>query len=109
MMNLPTELFGDVLVVHTPDELCMDQTERFAAFVDGLPQRQIVLDMDHTETLDSGGLTALLDCRDKLRGAEGDLKIATANAINRKILEITRLDEHLEVYESVVDAVNSYH
>ncbi|MGD9722406.1 MAG: STAS domain-containing protein [Pirellulales bacterium] len=107
-MNLPTELFGRVLVVHTPEELCVDQCERFTAFLSALPERQLVLDMDHTETLDSDSLTTILDCQERLRRAQGDLKIATTNGINRKIFEITRLDQQLEVYESVVDAVNSF-
>ena len=38
----------------------------------------------------------------------GDVKIATTNAINRKILEITRLDQQLEVFDSVIDAVKSF-
>jgi anti-anti-sigma factor len=109
MLNLPTELFGQVLVVHTPDELGFDQAERFSSFLASQEQRQVVLDMDHTEVLDSDGLTAILGAQDKLRGAAGDLKIATTNAVNRKILEMTRLDQQLEVYESVVDAVNSFH
>jgi anti-anti-sigma factor len=108
-MNLPTELFGQVLVVHTPDELGSEQIERFTAFLDGLEQRQVVLDMDHTDVLDSEALTSILSSQEKLRAAEGDLRIATANSVNRKILEMTRLDRHLEVYESVVDAVNSFH
>ena len=107
-MNLPTELFGNVLVVHTPDELGADQADRFVEFLAGLEQRQIVLDMDHTEALDSDSLTAILNSQDTLRIGQGDLKIATTNAINRKILEITRLDQQLEIYDSVVDAVNSF-
>lgn len=107
-MNLPTELFGSVLVVHTPDELCAEQTERFTAFLGGLEQHQIVLDMDHTESLDSDGLTSILAAQDLFRQGLGDLKIATTNSINRKILEMTRLDQQLEVFESVVDAVNSF-
>ena len=35
-------------------------------------------------------------------------KIATTNPANRKILEMTRLDEQLEVYDSVIDAVKSF-
>jgi len=108
-MNLPTELFGNVLVVHTPDELGADYSERFAAFLGELGQQRIVLDMDHTETLDSEGLTIILNSQDKLRAAQGDLKIATTNAVIRKIFEMTRIDQQLEVYESVVDAVNSFH
>jgi anti-sigma B factor antagonist len=107
-MNLQTELFGNVLVVHTPDELSFEHTERFEAFLSGLDARQVVLDIDHTESLDSGGLTSILVALENLQSNGGDLKIATTNAINRKILEITRLDQQLEVYESVVDAVNSF-
>src|SRR5438094_972026 len=108
-MNLPTELFGDVLVVHTPEELGADHAERFEAFLSHLEQNHIVLDIDNTELLDSGGLTAFLNAQDRLHELDGDLKVATNNVVNRKILEITRLDQHLEVYDSVVDAVNSFH
>jgi anti-sigma B factor antagonist len=108
-MNLPTELFGKVLVVHTPEELSIDHIERFEVFLGGIEQLQIVLDLDNTESLDSCGLTAFLNAQERLRKAQGDLKIASTNPINRKILEITRLDQHLEVYENVVDAVNSFH
>jgi anti-anti-sigma factor len=97
-----------VLVVHTPDEMCHEQVDRFGAFMGAQQQSQIVLDMGQTEMLDSDGLTALVDAQDKLRADGGDLKIATANGINRKILEMTRLDQRLEVYETVVDAVNSF-
>jgi anti-sigma B factor antagonist len=107
-MNLQTELFGNVMVVHSPDELSFEHTERFEAFLAGLEARQVVLDVDHTESLDSSGLTSILTVQESLRGRQGDLKIATTNAINRKILEITRLDQQLEVFESVVDAVNSF-
>jgi anti-anti-sigma regulatory factor len=37
------------------------------------------------------------------------MKIAVANPANRKILEITRLDQQIEVFESVVEAVRSFH
>ncbi len=107
-MNLPTEIFGRVVVVHAPDELTADQSERFASFCHALPQRLVVLDLDGTESLDSGGLTALLDWQDHLLGQQGDLKISTSNPTNRKILELTRLDRQLSVFDSVLDAVKSF-
>jgi anti-anti-sigma factor len=107
-MNLPTEIFGSVAVVHAPEELGADQVGPFQSFLGGLAQSAIVLDLDGNELLDSAGLTALLDLQDRLRIAQGDLKIATTNPINRKILEITRTDQQLEVFDSVVDAVKSF-
>ena len=107
-MNLPTEIFGDVVVVHTPDELAADQADKLEPFLMRLERRKVVLDLDSTELLDSAGLTALISSQERLRDEFGDLKIATSNSMNRKILEITRLDQQLEVFESVIDAVKSY-
>lgn len=107
-MNLPTEIFGDVIVVHTPEELAAEQCDSFVTYASSLERRRVVFDMDATESLDSKGLMSLLEVQDKLRDDGGEAKIATANASNRKIFEITRLDQQLEVFDSVVDAVKSF-
>jgi anti-anti-sigma factor len=108
-MNLPTEIFGDVIVVHTPEELGEDQAEGFEAFIAKLDRSRIVLDLDGTETLGSQGLESLLAVQDALRQRGGDARIATTNATNHKIFEITRLDQQLEIFDSVIDAVKSLH
>jgi anti-sigma B factor antagonist len=108
-MHLPTEIFDDVIVVHTPDELGAEQAEAFEGRVGSLERRKVVVDLDGTEMIDSRGLTALVGGQRQVRALGGDLKIATTNAVNRKIFEITRLDQHLEVYPSVIDAVKSFH
>lgn len=107
-MNLPTETFGTVVVVHSPEELGTEQAPGLESLLVKLDRRQVVLDLDSTESLDSRGLTALLNSQDNLRELGGDLKLATTNTSNRKILEITRLDRQLEVFESVIDAVKSF-
>jgi anti-sigma B factor antagonist len=107
-MILPTEIFGDVIVVHTPDELGADQAQAIEQFLVTLERRKVVVDLDNTELLDSAGLTALLESQDNLRELSGELKIATANLVNRKILEITRLDRQMDVFENVIDAVKSF-
>lgn len=107
-MNLPTEIFGDVVVVHTPEDLGGDSAENLAALLAHLERRSVVLDLDSTESIGSAGLTAFLDAQDRLRPLGGDLKIATGNATNRKILEIARVDRSLEVFDSVIDAVKSF-
>jgi len=107
-MNLPSEVFGDVVVVHTPEELNEDQAIPFEKFLGDLEQRKVVLDLDNTETIDSAGLKLLIDNQARLRDQMGMLKIATTNTTNRKILEITRLDLQLEVFDSVIDAVKSF-
>jgi len=107
-MNLATEVFNDVIVVHAPGELGFEQSEAFEKFIDSLERKRLVLDLDTTEAIDSKGLTCLLDLHDRLRAAGGDIRISTTNPVNRKILEITRLDQQLEVFDSVVEAVKSF-
>lgn len=107
-MNLQTEIFGTVVVVHTPDELSNDMADNIERFLTSLERSNVVLDLDNTEMIDSDGLTALLDAQEKLHELGGDLKISTSNHANRKILEIPRLDAQLEVFGSVVDAVRSF-
>ncbi len=107
-MNLPTEIFGDIVVVHAPEELGGDQRDAFVAHVTALDRNRVVLDLDSTETLDSKGLDALLDVQNQLLAAGGGVKLATTNPMNRKIFDITRLDQQLEMFDSVVDAVKSF-
>jgi anti-sigma B factor antagonist len=107
-MNLPTEIFGNVVVIHSPEELVQDHAGMFQSHLTSQERSNVVLDLDNSEAIDSVGLAAILDAQDKLRETDGDIKIATTNAANRKILEMTRLDEQLEVFDSVIDAVKSF-
>jgi anti-sigma B factor antagonist len=107
-MNLPTEIFGSVVVIHAPEELGADQTEAFRKYVTSQERQNVVLDIDNSESISSDGLASLLDSQDQLRERSGDLKITTANIVNRKILEVTRLDQQLQVFDSVIDAVKSF-
>ena len=108
MLNLPSEVFGEVIVVHTPEELAGDNASQFESYVVALDRPNVVLDVDSTENFDSEGLSALLDTQESLQEHNGQLKIAATNATNRKILEITRIDQEIEVFQSVLDAVKSF-
>ncbi|NIL98663.1 MAG: STAS domain-containing protein [Planctomycetales bacterium] len=107
-MQLTTETFRDVIVAHAPEEMNHERAEPFVEFVTRLDPRNVVMDLDGTEILDSGGLESLLVAQRRLREDGGELKISTNNSTNRKILEITRLDDVFEVYASVIEAVKSY-
>jgi anti-sigma B factor antagonist len=108
MLNLPSEIFGDVIVVHTPEELAGETAEQFESYLPTLDRSNLVLDVDSTENFDSDGLTALLNAQDALRQRGGQIKIAATNPTNRKILEITRIDQQIDVFQSVIDAVKSF-
>jgi anti-anti-sigma factor len=106
---LPTEIFGNVLVVHAPEEISEDPPARLNEFFQNCDKACVVLDIDGTENIDSSGLELLLSIQERLRNDLGDLKVSSSNAVNRKIFEITGLDQQIEVFECVVDAVQSFH
>lgn len=107
-MNLTAEIFNDVIVIHTPEDIVADQCDALENCIVSFGRPNVVLDMDATKNIDSKGLTALLNVQDKLRDAAGECKIATTDSTNRKILEITRLDQQFDVFDSIVNAVKSF-
>jgi anti-sigma B factor antagonist len=107
-MNPTTEVFGDCVVVHAPQDLGREQADRFENFLHTLERVQVVLDLDNVEQIDSAGLTAIVNAQETLRALDGDLRISVTSTVNRKILELTRLDRQLDVFESVVDGVKSF-
>lgn len=110
-MQITTEIFGSVLVAHTPDELTDDTSTEFVnALSVAINDHhfQVVLQMDRSEALDSAGLTALLDLQDLTRERGGNLKISGLEDPGKKILEMTRLDQRFDLFDSVIDAVSSF-
>ena len=105
------EVFGDVLVAHTPPELSTDTIDSFLMTLDpplAEGRNRVVLHMEQTETFDSAGLEGLLDLRDRVRGSGGPTKISALDATARQVFAITRLDQTFEQFPSVLDAVSSF-
>ena len=107
-MNLPTEIFGHVIVAHMPEEIGEEQAHLLANWLVSLERDRVIVDVDGAETIDSEGLEMLLDVQEKLRDEGGDLRIATTNHANRKIFEVTRIDQQIEVFDSVIEAVKTF-
>lgn len=110
-MAIATETFGKVLVAHTPEEFNEESARDLMSALEEPVAHgtvSIVAQMERTEALDSAGLTALLDLRDELRQHGGNLKICNLTETGQKVFEMTRLDDHLDTFDSVIDAVASF-
>lgn len=108
--NLTTETFGQVMVVHTPDELLADNSPGFLEALDAAiaaGNLRMVLEMDRTDQYDSAGLNTLLDLQDHLREKGGVVKISGLGETGRKIFEVTRLNQRFDLFDSLIDAVSS--
>lgn len=107
-MSIISEVFGNILVVHSPEYLGDDQAKQLYEFTLSRPQNKVVIDFDATEVVDSKGLSVLLDIHDRLADLGGDLKISTASKVNQSIFEITRMDKHIDVFSTMLVAVKSF-
>ena len=109
-MQIVTERFGKVLVAHSPDELNEETASSLKRAMEKpleSGQKHVVVQMDRTESFDSGGLTSLLDLQDILRQQGGRMIISGLGDVGRRIFAVTRLDRQFDVHESVIDAVSS--
>lgn len=76
--------------------------ERFAANI-----KDVVLDCEHLEFVDSAGLESWLRLMDQTKDRRGQLRLVKLDATVSKILEITGLDRTLQAHDSVEAAVRS--
>ena len=90
-MELPTEIFGDVIVVHTPEELSESHSEQLEDYLTSLERSNVIVDLDGTESLDSAGLTTLVNAQEILR----HLALPLAGAHEKRLNQALRRDMNL--------------
>lgn len=69
---------------------------------------QIVFDMSNTEYMNSGGVDILLRCLREAMKGDGDVKLAGLTPLVSIVLELTRIGQLFEVYESTTSAAKSF-
>jgi anti-sigma B factor antagonist len=70
--------------------------------------KQIVLDLEHVDYIDSTGLGNLVISYTQVKNAGGALKLLHLNKRNVELLALTRLHSVFEVFAEEPDAVNSF-
>jgi anti-sigma B factor antagonist len=77
-----------------------------AAVADGI--RNLVLNLELVDFIDSTGLGALVMCSTTLRKAGGSVKLLNLNRRNIELLVMTKLATVFEIFNDETDAVNSF-
>ena len=70
--------------------------------------RNVVLDLEHVDYIDSTGLGALVVVANTLRKGGGNVKLLNLNRRNIELLVMTKLATVFEIFTDEQDAVNSY-
>jgi anti-anti-sigma factor len=90
------------------DMLTAAQVKTHLAEEPAAGRSRLVVDMAGVEFIDSSGLGALISGLKAARLAGGDMRIANAREQARTVLELTRLDRVLRLYDSVDEALTDY-
>lgn len=110
-MPIDIERYNEVVVARLEDELLEESALRLrAALAEPLRQgcRQLVIDFERTEFVDSAGLTCLKEIAEQMQAESGTVKISGLSGHCRKIFEMTRFEKRFELFGTLIDAVRSF-
>ena len=111
-MGFEERIEGDFLIIILKGELMGG--DDMGVFQDRIYQAleeetvDIVLDMKDVKWLNGAGLGKIMTGLTTLRGSGGDLKLAGMRESVRRPIEITKLDNVIEMYSSVEEALKSF-
>ena len=103
-LQLSTRVGRSCTVVQVGGELDMATRREFQDFVRDVVDagaRQVVFDMAQVPFMDSSGLGALVELLKLLRDRGGRLGLAAAQRQVRTVLELSAIDQVVELYDSV--------
>jgi len=67
-------------------------------------QKRIVFDLSTLDYADSAGIGTMVSCLTHIKKAQGDLRVAGANARVARLFKLTGIDHLLALYPSVAEA-----
>ncbi len=109
-MKISAQEFEHIAVLTLSGEFTADDLESFRRESEERIRagaRHIVLDCQHLEFIDSGGLEACLSLQEIVGDQGGQLRLIAPDETVATILQLTRLDFALEAHESLERAVRS--
>ena len=84
---------------------CREFYRQFCGEIRDMYQPQFVFDMSGVQHLNAAGIDLLLKCVVEIANRDGEVKLAAASPQISLILELTQMNELLDVYESVEGAL----
>ena len=109
-MKISFQNFDYITVFRVSGEFTADDTEHFSRLIEersNAGMRDILVDCEHLEFIDSAALELLIDLQQRVGMNGGQLRLIKPDDAIQKILELTRLDVVLESHASLESAVRS--
>jgi anti-anti-sigma factor len=109
-LSLETRRLGDVIVVHCEGRIVYrdEATALSRVVVEALrAAKQVVLDLEGVERIDSAGLGELVFVHVSAEGFGNTVKLAGPNPRVRALLDLTNLSSVFEIHSSLAEALEA--
>jgi len=101
---------GSKVVVELSGIVDSTNVEEFFAFISSLLKsgvKYMVMDMEHTSYISSGGLSVIVDAHKKVQAEGGKLVIAGASSLIAELLDVAQISRVIEVYGDLDQALQA--
>ena len=110
-MNINIETKNGISICRTSGEITFstspDLRNQLLKLIDQKINK-IVMDMKEITYIDSSGMATLVEILQKIKAINGQLKLSQVPDKIKEILEMVRLKDIFEIYESEEEAINSF-
>jgi len=104
--------FNNVLVLTVKGNLIQkDDTDKLQSRLLEIIESKskfIVMDLKHVSIITSLGIGGVIRALRTVKESDGDLKLSAVNASVRKVFDITKLSELIEIHETSDEALKSF-
>ena len=111
-MHFVETKINDVLVLTVKGNLVLkDDTDKLQARIVDIIEnksKNIVMDLKHVSIITSLGIGGVIRALRTVKESNGDLKLSAVNASVKKVFDITKLNELIDICETSDDAVKSF-
>ena len=110
-LSLETRNSGDVMIVHCQGRIVYrDEVAAMSRVVSEVLQhaKKLVLDLSGVSSMDSAGIGELALLQTWAQGKNVSLKCAGANSLVRDLLDLTNLDQVLDVQPTIDAALEAF-
>jgi len=111
-MPTTADAYGSMMVLAVEPALTAREGDDFHEVADEQIRsgaRWFIIDLSDVGYFDSQGLETLVWFQEQVEGAGGDVKVAGLKGLARQTFEIVRFERKFAVFDSVHEAVKSFH
>ena len=105
---------GEITQIEFIDRNILDESniqqigDELASVVDEVPTPMMVICFGNVEHLSSAALGALITINNRVKGKEGQLRLAEIDPQIREVFKITKLDQIFRIFDTADEALASF-